>query len=65
MDSPDLDRVIRIKTSTAGGGLIENAFFVRNVTVVSRSRAPAINLQYENRETVPVPVLLQMPLLQT
>ena len=50
MDSPDLDRVIRIKTSTCRGGLIENVF-VRNVTVGQcREALLRINLQYENRE---------------
>lgn len=47
MDSPDLDRVIRIKTSTCRGGLIENVF-VRNVTVGQcREAVLRINLQYE------------------
>lgn len=50
MDSPDLDRVIRIKTSTCRGGLIENVF-VRNITVGEcREAVLRINLQYENRE---------------
>ncbi|WP_239060741.1 glycoside hydrolase family 28 protein [Bacteroides sp. 519] len=50
MDSPDLDRVIRIKTSTCRGGLVENVF-VRNVTVGQcREAVLRINLQYENRE---------------
>jgi len=50
MDSPDLDRVIRIKTSTCRGGIIENVF-VRNVTVGQcREAVLRINLQYENRE---------------
>jgi polygalacturonase len=50
MDSPDLDRVIRIKTSTCRGGLIEN-IFVRNITVGQcREAVLRINLQYENRE---------------
>lgn len=50
MDSPDLDRVIRIKTSTCRGGVIENVF-VRNVTVGQcREAVLRINLQYENRE---------------
>lgn len=50
MDSPDQDRVIRIKTSTCRGGLIENVF-VRNVTVGQcREAVLRINLQYENRE---------------
>lgn len=50
MDSPDLDRVIRIKTSTCRGGVIENVF-VRNVSVGQcREAVLRINLQYENRE---------------
>jgi polygalacturonase len=50
MDSPLLDRVIRIKTSTCRGGLIEN-IFVRNITVGECKEAVLrINLQYENRE---------------
>ena len=50
MDSPELDRVIRIKTSTCRGGVIENVF-VRNVTVGQcREAVVRINLQYENRE---------------
>ncbi len=50
MDSPDLDRVIRIKTSTCRGGIIENVF-VRNVTVGQcREAVLRINLQYENNE---------------
>ena len=50
MDSPDLDRVIRIKTSSCRGGIIENVF-VRNVTVGQcREAVLRINLQYENKE---------------
>lgn len=50
MDSPDLERVIRIKTSTCRGGLIEN-IFVRNVSVGQcREAVLRINLQYENKE---------------
>ncbi len=50
MDSKNLDRVIRIKTSTCRGGLIEN-IYVRNVTVGQCGEAVLkINLQYENRE---------------
>lgn len=50
MDSPELDRVIRIKTSTCRGGVIENVF-VRNITVGQCKEAVLrINLQYENRE---------------
>lgn len=50
MDSPNLDRVIRIKTSNCRGGIIENVF-VRNIKVgVCREAVLRINLQYENRE---------------
>lgn len=50
MDSPHLDRVIRIKTSTCRGGVVENVF-VRNITVGQCKEAVLkINLQYENRE---------------
>ncbi|MDD4361445.1 MAG: glycoside hydrolase family 28 protein [Bacteroidales bacterium] len=50
MDSPDLDRVIRIKTNTCRGGLIEN-IFVRNVKVGQcREAVLKINLLYESRE---------------
>ena len=50
MDSPLLDRVIRIKTSTCRGGLIEN-IYVRNVTVGQcREAVLRINLNYEPKE---------------
>lgn len=50
MDSPLLDRVIRIKTNTCRGGLIEN-IFVRNITVGECKEAILrINLKYENNE---------------
>ncbi len=50
MDSPNLDRVIRIKTSNARGGLIEN-IYVRNVTVGRcREAVLRINLDYEPKE---------------
>ena len=50
MDSPQLDRVIRIKTSTCRGGLIENVF-VRNIKVGQCNEAVLrINLKYESRE---------------
>ncbi len=50
MDSPNLERVIRIKTSTCRGGVIEN-IFARNITVGQcREAVLKINLQYENRE---------------
>lgn len=50
MDSPNLDRVIRIKTNNCRGGVIEN-IFVRNVTVGQCNEAVLkINLVYEQRE---------------
>ena len=50
MDSPELDRVIRIKTSECRGGIIENVF-VRNIKVGECKEAVLkINLAYEPRE---------------
>lgn len=50
MDSPNLDRVVRIKTNTCRGGIIEN-IFVRNVEVGEcREAVLKINLNYEPRE---------------
>lgn len=50
MDSPQLDRAIRIKTSTLRGGTIEN-IYVRNVTVGQCKEAVLkINLLYESNE---------------
>jgi polygalacturonase len=50
MDSPNLDRVIRIKTSNCRGGIIEN-IYVRNVTVGQcREAVLRINLLYEPNE---------------
>ena len=50
MDSPDLDRVIRIKTNSCRGGVIED-IFVRNVEVGRcREAVLKINLVYEQRE---------------
>lgn len=50
MDSPELERVIRIKTNTCRGGLIEN-INVRNVEVGQcRESVLKINLDYERNE---------------
>ena len=50
MDSPNLDRVIRIKTSTARGGVIED-IHVRNIEVGQcREAVLRINLKYEQNE---------------
>ncbi len=50
MDSPELERVIRIKTNDCRGGVIEN-IFVRNVKVGQCKEAVLkINLQYDRKE---------------
>ena len=50
MDSPELDRVIRIKTSNCRGGVVENVF-VRNVKVGQCKEAVLkINLVYDPKE---------------
>ncbi len=50
MDSPNLDRVIRIKTNNCRGGTIEN-IYVRNVTVGQcRESVLKVNLVYEPNE---------------
>ncbi|MDR0667558.1 MAG: glycoside hydrolase family 28 protein [Prevotellaceae bacterium] len=50
MDSPELDRVIRIKTSTCRGGVVENVY-VRNIKVGQCKEAVLkINLLYDPKE---------------
>lgn len=50
MDSPNLDRAIRLKTNTRRGGIIEN-LFVRNVEVGEVSDAVVrINMLYDPKE---------------
>lgn len=50
MDSPNLDRVVRIKTNTCRGGVIEN-IYARNITVGQcRESVLKINLDYEHNE---------------
>lgn len=50
MDSPHLERVVRIKTNTCRGGLIEN-IYVRNIKVGQCDEAVLkINLRYESNE---------------
>lgn len=50
MDSPNLDRVIRIKTNTCRGGVNEN-IYVRNIRVGEcREAVMRINLVYEPKE---------------
>ncbi|MDO4160999.1 MAG: glycoside hydrolase family 88 protein, partial [Prevotellaceae bacterium] len=50
MDSPNLDRILRIKTNSARGGVIEN-IYMRNVEVGQCAEAVLkINLDYEPKE---------------
>ncbi len=50
MDSPNLDRVVRIKTNTCRGGVVEN-IYVRNTTVGQCGESVLkINLDYEHNE---------------
>lgn len=50
MDSPNLDRVIRIKTNTCRGGVVEN-IYARNITVGQCGESVLkINLDYEHNE---------------
>lgn len=50
MDSPNLDRVIRIKTNTCRGGVIEN-IYARNIKVGQCGESVLkINLDYEHNE---------------
>ncbi len=50
MDSPNLDRVLRIKTNTCRGGVTEN-IYMRNIEVGQcREAVLRINLVYEPRE---------------
>ena len=50
MDSPELERVLRIKTNSCRGGIIEN-INMRNITVgVCKESVLKINLDYEHNE---------------
>lgn len=50
MDSPNLDRILRIKTNTCRGGIVEN-IYMRNVKVGQcREAVMRINLVYEPKE---------------
>lgn len=50
MDSPNLDRVLRIKTNTIRGGVVEN-IFMKDVTVGQCGESVLrINLKYEPKE---------------
>lgn len=50
MDSPNLDRVVRIKTNTCRGGIVEN-IYARNIEVGQCGESVLkINLDYEHNE---------------
>lgn len=50
MDSPNLDRILRIKTNSCRGGVTENVY-MRNVTVgVCKEAVMRINLHYQPKE---------------
>ncbi|QEI14022.1 glycoside hydrolase family 28 protein [Cellvibrio japonicus] len=46
MNSPDLERGLRIKTNSVRGGVVEN-FFARDITIVEVKNAIVIDFQYE------------------
>lgn len=48
MDSPNLDRIIRIKTNSTRGGIIEN-IFVRNINV-GRVRQAILHIDFDYEE---------------
>lgn len=48
MDSPDLDRVLRIKTSSSRGGIIENVFMKDIKVGTYKEAAVKCNMFYEN-----------------
>ncbi|HYM60189.1 MAG TPA: glycosyl hydrolase family 28 protein, partial [Thermoanaerobaculia bacterium] len=51
LDSPDLERGLRLKTNTARGGFIENVF-VRDIEIGTVQWAPIeIDLRYDSKET--------------
>ncbi len=53
LDSPDLERGLRVKTNTMRGGTIENVF-VRDIEIGNVQLAPIeIDLRYEARESGP------------
>ena len=50
MDSPNLDRVLRIKTNSCRGGIIENIFMRKVEVGQCRETVMRINLNYEPKE---------------
>lgn len=48
MDSPNLDRILRLKTSSSRGGIIENVFMKDIKVGTYKSEAISFNMFYEN-----------------
>lgn len=47
MDSPNLDRALRIKTNSVRGGVLENIYFYDNVVKSLKREVIAIDMEYE------------------
>ncbi|WP_414556679.1 glycoside hydrolase family 28 protein [Bacillus swezeyi] len=47
MDSPNLDRALRIKTNSVRGGILENIYFHKNVVKSLKREVIAIDMEYE------------------
>ncbi|MEC1588765.1 glycoside hydrolase family 28 protein [Bacillus sonorensis] len=47
MDSPNLDRALRIKTNSVRGGVLENIYFYHNVVNSLKQEVIAIDMEYE------------------
>ncbi|MGG1238263.1 glycoside hydrolase family 28 protein [Bacillus sonorensis] len=47
MDSPNLDRALRIKTNSVRGGVLENIYFYHNVVKSLKQEVIAIDMEYE------------------
>jgi unsaturated rhamnogalacturonyl hydrolase len=58
MDSPNLERVLRLKSNSQRGGVMEN-IFMRNVDVGTAKTALTIDLVYGNVESGPFPPVVR------
>ncbi|MED2941639.1 glycoside hydrolase family 28 protein [Bacillus swezeyi] len=47
MDSPNLDRALRIKTNSVRGGILKNIYFHKNVVKSLKREVIAIDMEYE------------------
>lgn len=47
MDSPNLDRALRIKTNSVRGGVLENIYFHKNTVKSLKREVIAIDMEYE------------------